>query len=377
MILHRAVLAVLTVGATCAGLASPAVALGASGGPAAAPAGFANTANKPRATVAGTAVAGGSGRVLVSLRSDANRVLLKWRTADGKSWATVLRISAGKGAGYLPAGSRRISAKALATSTHRASLRVALSVPDVPASVTGLKASAVSPTSATLAWTNPADPGFTGVIVRRSKGSTPPTKPTGGNPVALPSPKVAQLADTALTAGTTYSYSVFAMSASGKAAPPATVTVTLPVPAALPATSVALPANSGQGRRIVWSPSRNRVWAVEAGEAVARTFPVTDNNELTPPGNYQVLRRNPMSYTSPEYGQLTLPYFLGFFKRCASCAYIGFHQIPLDVRGIPIQPESTLGSPLHSSHGCVRTSQVDAKFLFEWAELGTSVVVVP
>ena len=53
---------------------------------------------------------------------------------------------------------------------------------------------------------------------------------------------------------------------------------------------------------------------------------------------------------------------------------IGFHQIPL-LNGVPMQTEAQLGQPL--SGGCVRQSHADAVLVWNWAPVGTLVVVVP
>jgi hypothetical protein len=140
----------------------------------------------------------------------------------------------------------------------------------------------------------------------------------------------------------------------------------------------AAPPASGIGRRIIWSKSANRVWVVDEAETLVRSYPVTDNDDLTPLGQYPVLRMNPMSSTGTNPAtKLQLPYFIAFFRRCRTCEYIGFHQIPVDVSGQPIEPETGLGTDLFKSHGCVRESAVDAAFLFGFATIGTQVVVVP
>jgi lipoprotein-anchoring transpeptidase ErfK/SrfK len=53
---------------------------------------------------------------------------------------------------------------------------------------------------------------------------------------------------------------------------------------------------------------------------------------------------------------------------------IGFHQIPL-LNGVPMQTEAQLGQPL--SGGCVRQTHADAVLVWNWAPIGTLVVVVP
>lgn len=377
--MNRVMVAGVAVGLLGLGMAAPAAATAVPSQVTSAPA-----IAKPRAGLTGTATTQASGRILVTVvTADASRVKLTWRTAARTTRVAIVKIKAGKGAGYLPSGSTDIYAKALATATRRASVKVALSTPASravstrPPAVTGLAAGSVTDTSVTLSWTNPTDAGFASLVVRRALGSKAPTSSTVGSEVPLASPTDTSLSDTTLLAATTYSYSVFAITTTGQAAPAASVTVLTTAATTDPAVVVALPPNSGQGRRIVWSPSRNRVWAVEVGDVVVRTFAVTDNDELTPPGTYSVLRRNAMAYTDAQNGNLTLPYFLGFYRRCPTCDYIGLHRIPLDAKGVPIQSEATLGSPLYASHGCVRESLADSKFLFDWAPLGTVVMVVP
>lgn len=55
---------------------------------------------------------------------------------------------------------------------------------------------------------------------------------------------------------------------------------------------------------------------------------------------------------------------------------IGFHSIPVSRRGgAPIQSESELGR--FRSAGCVRQSYADAARMWEFAGVGTPVVVTP
>ena len=67
-----------------------------------------------------------TGRVHVSLASDAARVRLTYRNTEGRSRSRVLRIRGGKAAATLASGSRHLKARALATSRLRASGRVRL-----------------------------------------------------------------------------------------------------------------------------------------------------------------------------------------------------------------------------------------------------------
>jgi hypothetical protein len=52
---------------------------------------------------------------------------------------------------------------------------------------------------------------------------------------------------------------------------------------------------------------------------------------------------------------------------------IGFHAIPVYADGRPLQTEAELG--LFRSSGCVRQRADKAKQLYDWAPIGTPVVV--
>jgi lipoprotein-anchoring transpeptidase ErfK/SrfK len=130
------------------------------------------------------------------------------------------------------------------------------------------------------------------------------------------------------------------------------------------------PANSGSGRRIVYSISQQRVWTVESNNAVSHFWKVSGRLGSPPVGTYAIQSRSPMS----SAGSLRLPYMQRFYK-ARSGKWIGFHGIPLRPNGTPIQTDSQLGTPL--SHGCVRMNQTEVKTLWDWAPLGTTVVVLP
>ncbi len=131
-----------------------------------------------------------------------------------------------------------------------------------------------------------------------------------------------------------------------------------------------LPAASGTGRRVVYSESRQRVWLVADGDRVVRTYRVSgtvyDNLE---PGTYAVYSRSQDAVGIDDSG--TMKYFVRF-TRGPSGAAIGFHDIPID-GGRPVQSVAQLGTP--RSHGCIRQRRVDARALWEFAPLGTTVVV--
>ena len=93
--------------------------------------------------------------------------------------------------------------------------------------VSHLVAAPVTRTTVTLAWTNPTDDAFAGVIIRRAEGPTPPASATEGSAVGddVASPGD-NITDDHLRPGTTYSYAVFAHDATDHVAAAVTATVT-------------------------------------------------------------------------------------------------------------------------------------------------------
>jgi lipoprotein-anchoring transpeptidase ErfK/SrfK len=101
---------------------------------------------------------------------------------------------------------------------------------------------------------------------------------------------------------------------------------------------------------------------------VFASYTVSGRRNYPKSGTYHVFRR-----INPGWSKtLRLPYFVGFTY--GNTTDVGFHGIPLD-GGRPIQSDSQLGTP--RSHGCVRQSQWAARLMWDWATMGTTVVVIP
>jgi len=89
------------------------------------------------------------------------------------------------------------------------------------------------------------------------------------------------------------------------------------------------------------------------------------------PGSYEVFSasRHATSWTGSE----TMEYMVRFHRGRNS--NIGFHDIPVKTStGEEVQTLSDLGTPL--SDGCIRQDVADAKALYEFAPVGTAVIVV-
>jgi lipoprotein-anchoring transpeptidase ErfK/SrfK len=131
-----------------------------------------------------------------------------------------------------------------------------------------------------------------------------------------------------------------------------------------------LPPDSGEGRRVIFSESRQRVWLVNDDELVVRSYLVSgsvyDNLE---PGTFEVYSRSEDATGIDDSG--TMKYFVRFTQGDTGAA-IGFHDIPV-LDGELIQTFDELGTPL--SHGCIRQRRGDAIALWNFAPLGTTVVV--
>ena len=132
-----------------------------------------------------------------------------------------------------------------------------------------------------------------------------------------------------------------------------------------------LPANSGTGRRIVFAMADQRVWLVgDEDDDVERTYLVsgslTDNLH---PGTYSVYSKSVDAVGIDDSG--TMKYMVRFAH--GPNAAIGFHDIPV-LDGAQVQTPDQLGTP--QSHGCIRQLRADAKALWDFAPVGTTVVVV-
>ena len=132
----------------------------------------------------------------------------------------------------------------------------------------------------------------------------------------------------------------------------------------------ALPAGSGTGKRVVFSESRQRVWLVDDATDVRRTYLVSGSTlDNLDPGTYEVYSTSRWAVGIDDSG--VMEYFVRFTQGPSGAA-IGFHTIPTK-NGVPLQTRQQLGTP--QSHGCIRQKTPDAVALWDFAPIGTKVVV--
>jgi len=184
------------------------------------------------------------------------------------------------------------------------------------------------------------------VAASTSLGETPSSSPSPGTASATPSP----------SASTS----------------PAGTSSAVPSSSASAAEQTALPAGSGEGRRAVFSQTDQRVWIVGSDGKVERTYPVSGSDEDNlRPGTYHVYSKSRWAVGIDDSG--VMQYFVRFAHGTDSGASIGFHSIPTK-HGKPLQTVAQLGERL--SHGCIRQKTADAVAMWDFASVGTTVVVV-
>lgn len=132
----------------------------------------------------------------------------------------------------------------------------------------------------------------------------------------------------------------------------------------------AVPAASGTGKRVVFDQSDQRVWLVGDDDRAVRSYLVSGSRfDQLRPGSYKVYSTS--STATSWDGQSTMRDMVRFTR--GSRAAIGFHDIPRS-GGAPVQTEAQLGTRL--SDGCIRQAPDDAQALWDFAPVGTPVVVV-
>ena len=133
-----------------------------------------------------------------------------------------------------------------------------------------------------------------------------------------------------------------------------------------------LPEDSGSGRRIVFSRAGQRVWAVDDDGSILRSWLISGSKyDNETPGTHEVYSRSEVS--TAWNGKAWLPKMVRYLR--TDIGAIGFHAIPLHVEdNSPYQTEAELGTRL--SGGCQRQANRDAAFMWDFAQVGTKVVVV-
>ena len=124
-------------------------------------------------------------------------------------------------------------------------------------------------------------------------------------------------------------------------------------------------------KHVVYGVSDQRVWLVGGDGSLVDTYAVSGRDGTPAPGRYRVFSKSLMAWSFTP--GVTMRHMVRF-TRGRSGAAIGFHSIPTDRYGAPIQTTDQLGE--YRSAGCVRQRDDKARQLYEWAPMGTPVVVI-
>jgi hypothetical protein len=128
----------------------------------------------------------------------------------------------------------------------------------------------------------------------------------------------------------------------------------------------------GSGKRIIYANDEQRVWMVDERGELLDTYLVSGRENVPAPGTYAIFSKSVSAWAGHD--GITMKWMARFTKARSGLA-IGFHGIPVWSNGQPMQTEDELG--YFRSGGCVRQSDEKARALFEWAPIGTTVIVLP
>ncbi len=128
---------------------------------------------------------------------------------------------------------------------------------------------------------------------------------------------------------------------------------------------------AGKGKRIEVDLSEQKLRMIENGRVISiRTISTGKWSTPTPTGEFKTRNKIVTAYSKP-YG-LYMEYWMAF---SADGSY-GVHSLPywrLANGGRLYEGANHLGTPV--SHGCIRQSLADAKSLYDWAPVGTPVII--
>lgn len=145
-------------------------------------------------------------------------------------------------------------------------------------------------------------------------------------------------------------------------------TITIPSPDTL------LPLDPIQNKRIIVSLSQQKLWAYEEDNLKWEWVISTGLPESpTSPGIFQVQSHEPNAYAS--IWDLWMPNFMGIYRPVPSSDFMnGFHGFPTR-QGSQLLWTNSLGTPV--TYGCILVHDDNMTILYDWAEAGTIVEVVP
>ena len=126
---------------------------------------------------------------------------------------------------------------------------------------------------------------------------------------------------------------------------------------------------SAQGKVIYISLTKQHLWAYDSGQ-LKYSFIASSGLPTRPtkPGTFRVQSKVPDAWSN--VWQLSMPFWLGIYN--VGRIENGIHALPINKRGVRLWA-GLLGKP--ASFGCIILNTRDAAALYNWADIGTLVII--
>ncbi|WP_407891987.1 L,D-transpeptidase [Lacticaseibacillus sp. N501-2] len=120
----------------------------------------------------------------------------------------------------------------------------------------------------------------------------------------------------------------------------------------------------------VVSTAKQRVYLKAAGKTLYTMYASTGVNHATPTGHYAIQAERGLHFFNPEV-QVGANYYTSWLDHGT---YL-FHSVPTDANGHYIAAQAAKLGKKPGSHGCIRLSVPDAKWIYTNAKVGMPVIV--
>jgi LysM repeat protein len=124
----------------------------------------------------------------------------------------------------------------------------------------------------------------------------------------------------------------------------------------------------GVGKEIQIDISEQRLYAYQDGKLVFKLIVSTGTGNSTRIGTFKVLDKIPRAYSSRF--NIWMPWWMGIYY--SGTLENGIHGLPLLMNGVELWG-NLLGQP--ATYGCIESKTSEAKMLYDWAEIGTPVII--
>ncbi len=210
---------------------------------------------------------------------------------------------------------------------------------------------------------------FVGQTLRITGNSMVPAAPS--QPASTATTHVVQYGETLAAIALRYGVTSWALIQANDIVNPALIFPgqALTIPGASISTAPSAPVSTGSAKRIVVDLSEQHLYAYQGGTLVYSFVASTGMaGSRTSPGTFSVLNKLPNAYASTW--NLQMPYWLGIYW--SGTLQNGIHALPILSNGQQLWA-GYLGTPV--SYGCIVLGTYEAGQLYQWADVGTPVVI--